>query len=288
MNYDQFVHRMTACVEEGLLPSETVEKHEILKNNGVNAIGLSVRKKEDSIAPVIYLDEYYQCFQQGEKVEDLAMHLLSKSRTDLPAMDWDYQQFSDFQAVKGRIAYKLINWERNEKLLKEIPHLEALDLAIVFYLMIPCKEVDCCSILIRNSHLEQWGIKIPELYRCARKNMPKLCPPVLKPLTEFIEEVSGERLEGDSLYILTNENGIHGASALFYPGMPKRIQELLGSNYYLLPSSVHEFLIVQEDPALRAKNLIAMVREVNATLIQKEELLSDHIYHFNGHNITKI
>ena len=48
------------------------------------------------------------------------------------------------------------------------------------------------------------------------------------------------------------------------------------------------FLIVQEDPALRAKNLIAMVREVNATLIQKEELLSDHIYHFNGHNITKI
>lgn len=288
MNYDQFVQKLLACVKERLLPSETVEKHELLKNNGVCAVGLSIRKKEETVVPVVYLEEYYECFQQGERVEDLAGHLLARSRMALPAPDWDYQQFYDFQAVKDRIAYKLVNGERNETLLKEVPHLAALDLAIVFYLMIPCKEADCCSILIKNSHLEQWKKGIPDLYQCARKNMPKLCPPVLRPLTEFIEELSGERLESCPMYVLTNENGIHGASALLYPGMPERIRTLMKRNYYLLPSSIHEFLIVPEDPAVCADNLNEMVKEVNATQIRKEELLSDHIYYFNGYNITKI
>lgn len=288
MNYEKFVHILLKYVEKELLPSETVEKCEVLKNNGIRAVGLAIRKKEETIAPVIYLEEYYRSFLNGATLEALAVHLLGKSRNAPSAPDWDYHDFLDFEIIKNRIVYKLVNAEKNEPLLKEVPHLAVLDLAVIFYVLIPSGEGVSCSVLIKNSHMELWRVAIPELYRCARKNMPELCPPVFCPLSDFMEKLRGERLEECPLYVLTNEEGINGASALLYPEMPKKIYEAFHCGYYLLPSSIHEFLIVPEDRDVNSLDLVEMVREVNGTQVREDELLSDHIYYFNGCNITKI
>ncbi len=240
MNYEQFVCALMKCTEKKLSESEIVERHEILKNNGVCEVGLAIRSEGEMIAPIIYAEKYYQDYVAGEKLEVLAERLIDRSRNAPAAPGWNYEDFFDFNKVKDRIVYKLVSAERNVKLLEEIPSLPVLDLAIIFYLRISVKESESCSVLIRNAHIDLWKLPIPILYQYAQKNTPMFCPYVLRPMTDFIEELSEEETEDCPMFVLTNETGVNGASAILYPQMPKKIYETLGCNYYLLPASIHE------------------------------------------------
>lgn len=288
MNYEQFICAMMECAKKKLPEDEIVERHEMLKNNGVFSTGLSIRKREKNIAPMIYLEEYYESYQAGEGLETLAERFIRRSKNAPAAPKWDYDSILDFSKMKDRIVYKLINAKRNARLLREVPYLPMLDFAIVFYLMISADKTGSCSVLIKNSYLQLWKLPVSVLYQCARENTPGLCPCVLRPLTEYIEEMSGEKAEECPMLVLTNETGLNGAAAILYPHMPKKIEKQVGGSYYLLPASIHEFLVVPEEEGIRPTELLKLVKEVNDTQIREEELLSDHIYHFDGHNITKM
>ena len=88
--------------------------------------------------------------------------------------------------------------------------------------------------------------------------------------------------------VLSNESGVNGAAVILYPDIPKYIFESIGKNYYILPSSIHEPLIVPEDEFINPSNLQAIVREVNEKHIEPEEFLSDNVYYFDGNIITKM
>ncbi len=287
MNYDQFVQNMYECTKQKLCENVTLEQQKILKNNGVTVTGFSIRKSNDTIAPIIYLEEYYERFLSGEKIEALSDLLIERQEKIEAPSKWDYRSILDFSKVQDRIVYRLIHQERNSELLKEVPHLPMFDLAIVFYIMIPADGFDSCSVLIRNSHIDLWKLPISILYETARYNTPKLCPYVFRSLMEHLQENYG--FAGESpLWVLTNVMGFNGASALLYPQMPKKLYEKLEKPYYLLPSSIHEFLIVEEETPISADHFKEIVQEVNATQVSPEEFLSDSIYYFDGKNITKM
>lgn len=288
MNYEQFICAMLECTKNKLSESEQVEKQEVLKNNGVTSIGLAIRKTDENVAPIIYLEEFYKKYLLGKTVEALSDLLIEKSRSAPSAPIWNYEAIMDFRAIRSRIVYKLINAKKNEKMLQEVPNLPMLDFAIVFYLMIPAGESENCSVLIRNAHMNLWKLPISVLYQCAKENTQRLCPAIFLPLAEFIEDLAGETVEKSPVFVLSNEMGMNGAAAILYPGMPGRIYDILKRNYYLLPASIHEFLVVPEDDAVRPEDLMSMVKEVNETQIRKEELLSNHIYYFDGNIITKM
>jgi hypothetical protein len=111
---------------------------------------------------------------------------------------------------------------------------------------------------------------------------------VLKPLTEFVSQYLNGDVPESPLLVLSNESGVNGAAAIIYPEVPQRIYEYVGKNYYLLPSSVHELLIVPDDGEVDSLSLREIVREVNQTHIEAEEYLSDDIYYFDGEIITKM
>lgn len=286
MNYEQFVSAMLECTKKKLSKNEMIERQEILKNNGVVAVGLAIRKMEESIAPIIYLEDYYKQYQLGKTLEELSKDLIDTSRNAPLPPHWHYEAMLDFQKVKDRIVYKLVNAKKNEKLLQEVPNLPLLDFAVIFYLMIPDEEMENCSVLIRNAHMNLWKLPISLLYQCAKENTQKLCPCIFCPLTAFVKGYEEE--QDCSIMVLSNEMGINGAAAILYPGMPKRIYEALGKTYYLLPATIHEFLIVPETEEIRVEDLVGMVREINEMHVKKEEVLSDGVYYFDGNNITKM
>lgn len=288
MNYEQFVCAMLECTKKRVMESETVEKQEILKNNGVISRGLVIQKAGENIAPIIYLDEFYKKYLLGATVEALSDILIEKSRNIPSAPVWNYEDILDFRKIRNRIVYKLISAKRNQKLLQQVPNLPMLDFAIVFYVMIPAGEAENGSVLIRNEHMNLWELPISVLYQCAKENTQKLCPYTFAMLSEYVKELAGEMIEECPIFVLTNEAGINGATAILYPEMPGIIYEKLQQNYYLLPSSIHEFLIVPEHNDIQPENLRMMVKEVNETMVKKEELLSDHIYYFDGDIITKM
>ena len=288
MNYEQFICAMLEGTEKRLTEMESVERQEILRNNGVCLTGLVVRQKKNCVAPIIYLEEFYEKYLLGADIELLCEFLLQKSRTaHLPSVD-GMKEMLDFEKIRTQIVYKLVNVEKNQRMLTEVPNLPVFDLAIVFYWIVSLGESETSSVLIRNEHMNLWGIPISVLYECAKENTQRLYPPVFRSLDDYMEELMGEKFETGLMYILSNEAGVNGASVLLYPGIPGKIHKILKRNYYLLPSSIHEFLVVPEDPFISPENLKSIVREVNAAHLKEEELLSDQIYYFDGDIITKM
>ena len=288
MNYEEFVMFMLECVSTRLPRTVVVEKQEILKNNDVKLIGLAFRKEGLCAAPVIYLEEYYKRYCMGASMETLVEHLLRRSEQTPPVPKWDYENILDFTKVRPFVIYKLINARRNQALLKKVPNLPLLDFAIVFYVMIPVNETENCSVLIQNVHMNYWKLPISVLYECAKENTEKLCPYVFHSLSEYVENYTGEYVPDSELYILSNEMGLNGAAAILYPDVPKKIYDKIGGSYYLLPSSVHEFLIIRKEYGNSPETLKRIVWDVNENHLAPEEYLSDSIYYFDGNIITKI
>lgn len=288
MNYEEFVSMMYECVKERLQETMVVEKQEILKNNGVKVIGLALRKEEAPAAPIIYLEDYYKKYCLGADMETLAEHLIRRGKQTPPVPKWNYENILDFRKVRSYVVYKLIHAERNQELLKKVPNLPLMDFAIVFYVIIPVNKTENCSVLIQNVHMNYWKLPISVLYQCAKENTKTLFPYIFRPLSEYVEGYTGEYIPKSELYILSNEMGVNGAATILYPGVPKEIYDKIGGSYYLLPSSVHEFLVIRKEYGNCPESLKEIVRDVNEHHIAPEEYLSDSIYYFNGNIITKI
>lgn len=288
MSYEQFVCTFKECVQKMLPESARVEQQRIVKNNGVVQVGLSIREKEEMAAPVIYLEEFYEKYLAGASMEELGGALIALNRRYLAFPAWDYMEILDFQKTKDRIVYKLVNAKLNERLLREVPHLPMFDLAVVFYLVISPENSEKCSLLIRNEHMNYWKQPVSVLYELAKRNTPRLLPVMVKPLSKYVEEITGESIEGTPILMLTNEVYTNGAAAVLYPKVPGWIWKHLGRNYYLLPASVHEFLIVPEYSRINPAHLKEIVWQVNETELAPEDRLSDSIYYFDGESITKI
>ena len=190
--------------------------------------------------------------------------------------------FTDYDRLKSTVAYKLINAEKNQELLKKIPHLPYLDLAIVFYCLLADTPVGNATVLIHNSHMKLWNIRCADLYRDAKANMGKLLPARLSGMAEVIRELSGGREEpenvGVPMYVLTNTQKSLGAACILYDGVLKSCAARLGEAYYVLPSSVHEVIMVPVSAVGDEQELTAMVRDINRTQVRDTEVLSDNIY----------
>lgn len=288
MNYEQFVQEIETCIKKKLPEYECIERQEILKNNGKKLIGLSMQKAGEDIAPIIYLEEFYEMYLDGDCIEDLCKDIITlRNASTTPSSD-QYQNFFDFEKVQTNIVYRLINFEKNEELLKGIPHLPMMDFAIVFCVVVPVGNSDYYSLLIRNEHMDLWKVSISLLYEKARENTPKMFPKVLCELSYYMN--LPQEMEGfqSPFWILTNEVGSYGATTLLYPEIFREIYQKLNCRYYMLPSSIHEFLILSEYHCDSIEYLKNMVAEANGTVVEPKEFLSNGVYYFDGMNITKM
>lgn len=268
MNYKEFVYTMRDAVKEEISDHCKVEVHTVRKNNGKDKVGLVIIQRGIDISPTIYLEEFYEKYLNGEDVTDLAhsiCEIYSHIKFEEP---YPYQNLLQFEFVKERIVYKIIHHKMNEILLKDVPFVEYLDLAIVFYVVLENTEHGIATMLIRNEHLERWGVKKEEVAHLAAENTPDLLPAEMMQMT-------------DEMYVLTNENRNLGASVILYPELLTNMGKYLRNNFYVLPSSIHEVILIPESFELDAVKLTKMVREVNRTEVDPEEILSDHVYYFD-------
>lgn len=207
----------------------------------------------------------------------------------------DMKYFLEYVNVKNNIVYKLIHTERNRELLEDIPYIEFLDLSIVFQCLISKKESHLETLLIHNVHTKLWGVTVEELYRAAEENTQKLLPHELRNMADVMEEIMKEEdaeefnhgdcmaeLESTKpLYVLTNKKGIDGAVSMIYPGLLKDFADRIGSGFYIIPSSVHEVLLLPSENTEDRENLKDMVKEINDTQMEAEEILSYSMYWFD-------
>ena len=85
----------------------------------------------------------------------------------------------------------------------------------------------------------------------------------------------------DTMFVLTNDTKVNGAAAILNDDIRQEIAEKVG-DFYMLPSSIHETLIIPKDAGMEFKELEQMVQEVNQTQVAPGERLSDHVYEYDA------
>lgn len=285
MNYQEFVGSVTGFLRETLPFGTELSLVPLEKNNGVILEGLTVRKEGERAAPAIYLDSYYQEYLAGRSIRQIQEDILECCEDREFSEHFDTDFFGDYRKVRSTIVYKLIHYEKNRELLKKIPHVPFLNLAVVFYSLLPDTPAGSATVLIYNSHLEYWKISCQELYRDAKQNTPRLLPAEMKTMSEVLSEFSdgldNTEEDGIPMYVLTNSRKALGAACILYDNMLKHCAEWLGSAYYLLPSSIHEVILIPKSAVSDQRELAAMVRDINRTQVLKTEVLSDQIYFYS-------
>ena len=280
MTYFQFIHAVETKVKKEVEEEKTVSIHTNVKNNGVRRSGIMISEKGINISPTIYLEEYFHQFRMGYPLEQIAKDIVGLYEKIRFQNSWeDGEKVKDYEFVKDKIIYRLIGREENQELLKEIPYKSYLDLAIIYYVLLEVDEYGMASMMVRAEHMDMWKVTEEDLYYRASKNTQELLPYEFAPMRTVIEELLGLGMEegpAEKMYILSNEMRSYGAAALIYPDCLRKIAGVVGENFFVIPSSVHELLLVSAEDVWRAQEMTEMIRCVNQTGVAPEEILSDH------------
>ena len=253
MTYCQFVQEVKEKVKEGVKADQSVTLYTSVKNNGVKRTGLMFSEQGINVAPAIYLESFYEDYQKGQRLEDVADEILvlyGKVKAD---HSWEEDCFQCYEKVRDRIVLVDVNVHGT------------------------------VSLLIREPLLLEWKVSVKELYDQALQNTPSLFPYEFRALRAVIEEVfpSDRQSEEEYMYVLSNRFQSFGAAVILYPNRLKQIGCVMDDDYYVLPSSVHEVLIVPAEYVRNRQMLDEMVREVNQICVEEEEILSDHAYYYD-------
>ena len=290
-NYALFKQQLLTSLRE-FLPADTrISIDSFSHNNRLSLDGLTILEPGSNISPTIYLESYFEQYEQGTDFTKIRQQILQYYHEHRYVQNIDVSFFTSLVKVRPRIVYKLIHYGKNRELLKEIPHFTYLDLAITFYYLVPGESSENASILIHNSHLAFWNISKDNLLLFAQQNTMQLLPDSFLPLTDLIcsilpgaeaaeisEEYSANPLP---MYVLTNKRRYFGACCILYPDVLKKISEKLNDDLILLPSSVHEFILIPSRFADHPGDFQNIVHEINVTGVAPEEILSDSIYFYN-------
>lgn len=284
MEIREFTQKVQESVSKRLGKDYEVRIQKVQKNNNVSFYGLLILSKKSNVSPTIYLDSFFDAYARGAELSEIVSKIISLYREDAPGKDINMDFFKCFEKVKDRICYRLISAEANSGLLEKIPYVPFLDMAITFYYAYQGQEIGSGTILIYNSHVQLWGTCVRELMCLARENTPRLFKWEIRSMRELLGE--GENTEGEpeeEMYpeVLSNEQRTFGAASILYPGLLEELAGRVQKNFYILPSSVHEVILLADNGNGDPRMLRQIVEEVNATQVEPQEVLSSQIYYYD-------
>ena len=261
------------------------------QNNGTEQTGIDIRKEQGEEMAHLCLDAYYEQYLAGMTVEEAARDI------------WDifnsFEQsgvseglLNDFEKVKNKVVFSLVNYGMNKERLESMPYVPYLDLAILFYVLLERTENGERTAVITNKELAAWGTTKEELLRLARQNTPRLYMAEVNSLNDvmksfvkdkkskdFFDEFIGE--EELPLYVLSNRHNVKGAAVILYDGLLKEMSKVLGHDLLILPSSVHEVLVMAYDKTMDFLSIRDMVEHINEVEVPVCDVLSNQIYRYN-------
>ena len=258
------------------------------KNNGVTLTGITAYRPGGNGGAIIYLEGYYEECHKGRMtpgaVAEEVWHRLVEHCNDLDGVD--LKLLWGWEAARENIRVKLVNREMNHRLLKKVPYRKFLDLAAIYYVTVDGLPVGVdAAFTVTDRIMVAWGKGEEELYQTAVSNMRLDGEPVFEGMGEILRGMMPDTaswpalcMPGAGMYVLTNQGKIFGAAELLDGGTLSRIGDRLGSDLVVLPSSVHESIIVLAGGGMSYEKLAAIVREVNSAQVAEQERLSDHIY----------
>ena len=286
MRFDEFVSIVAEKILDYLpktFAEAEVKLETVIKNNDLKLTGITIRREESNICPTIYLDPYYEAYKAGEEMDKILGKIAdTRMRTDIKG-PFDADQFKDFDWVKDMIVPRLVNKEQNLEQLTERPYSAIADLAVTYHILLFNGNA---STPVTNDFMKVWGIETEELHELAVRNMARLIPGTFRGMSVVMNTICGDKTdvldpENEMLFVLSNKGGWYGAAAVLDDKIMKSVVKRVGEKFYVLPSSVHELLVVPSNIGMDVGQLKEMVTSINASEVALEERLSDNVYRYS-------
>lgn len=274
-----------------------VNVQEIVKSNDLKLTGLIINEPGKNMSPTIYIDSYVDEFRNGEDIDALIGNIadLYIDCNEPPELKSEVDKITDFDSIKDKLVTKIINTEFSSEYLKGIPHKEFGDLSVICQILLSENRGNTASVTIKDDLLKTWGKDFDEVIAIASENDLKITQPRLVPMQAMITQLMyGEDFKQEGflpdreeeeipMFVLGTDDKYNGAKLLNKPELLEQIAEFFGTDFIVLPSSIHESIIIPQtdDLPYDITELGKMVREVNGSEVRPEEVLSDHAYVYN-------
>lgn len=277
----------------------------VVKNNGVELDAASIYVEGKHISPNIYLKPFYDSYTMGKPLNFILTEIIYQYIKCSNNNDINITDIREFNNIKNNIVIRVINYEKNMETLKNCPHKRFLDLAITFRCIINEDEIGLATIMITNKEFGNWNINIEELYQLALFNTMQRYPWQMIPISKVVldcfedrikelplevsEELKNLKLEetGVNMFILTNQTKTFGAACMLYDNVIRNFARVQEANVYILPSSIHEVMLIPEDDMTSVDFLQNLLYEANQSSVGLIDLLSDNVYYYDR-NMDKI
>ena len=290
MTIKHFVDEVAHALQEHLGEHYIVDATTTIKNNSIELSGVRIRHEEDPIFPTIYLNDSFELYMNNRiSLSEIVIQAAESYRQSRKSIETlDPLDSTVFENCRDKIVYRLISQEQNREMLEKIPYIPFMDLAITFHVIVTINPPSLHSLKITNELQESWGISTQKLFQLASDNTPRLMPSRIVNMQDMVGEVLPANCsefdltneKKTDMIIITNTLGVNGAAVILYPGMLASLAKEYNTDFYVIPSSIHEVILVTTDDDSMMAEYRLLVHDVNDQFVDPEEILSDQVYYY--------
>ena len=295
MDYETFKMKLSQDIYQTLCDSgmeNVTMRFQNIEKLNQNYESLTVIPENGVFGATLNLETAFAEYNRNgdyKNVLDKSVDVVLAGIDRMPAVD--LENLLNYEAMKKTLAIDIISAERNEILLQKVPHELMEDMAAVYRFVLNNSEAGRETVLVTKDMLNNMGITEEQLMSDAKEIAPKIRPVVIQGMNEVMKEKMGEEEfekidlpneENEILFLASVPDGICGAGVLAYPNFMEQAADIIGGDFFILPSSIHEVLLVPDDGSWSARALKTLVENVNETEVRPEEKLTDSVYHYDS------
>ncbi|MCR4688569.1 MAG: DUF5688 family protein [Saccharofermentans sp.] len=271
-------------------------EHKVSKvNEELTGITITPKDKKGSyVAPTFYLERMYEQYLEEGNFERTMVNQ-AKYLEDSVKVAPKIPDLSDLSSFKNKIIFQLISKNMNASLIEKCPHREFEDLTVIYRAITHVDQRGLSGFIVTNEVCQSAGWSEEDLYEHARKNTPHMLPFMVErieqTLLRLVNDRRGSKVDmteefpgfnnipnNERVYVVTNSIGYFGADALLYPDVIKRAADIIGTDCYVLPSSIHDLIILSAEFYKGRSKLLKLVKDTNMTQVSSQDKLSDSVY----------
>ena len=283
MNFEEFTEFMRDEIKD-FLPDEYQDANIMVSEihkQGKSYTGITLADDDHTTMPVINLNQFYEKYENGDTTDKILYEMSEIIERQTP--DVNMELFTDYSQAKDNLFIRVCNPEKNADYLEGKPFSAREDLVVTYHIRLDVS-VDGAGIAstpVTDQMLKMFGVSPQQLHDDAVANSEKIMP---AQFTSMMKLMTGMEPDPDDpqMMVLTNEHAINGAAAMFYEGQLDSVAEQMGGNVFILPSSIHEVIILPDNGEFQVAELESMVKSINATQVAPDEQLSDRVYHYDA------
>lgn len=279
-NFEAFCQAVADNIKDYLPPEyadSDVELTSVIKNHDVPLTGITIHKDKSNLAPTLYLNSVFE-----EILRKLAGTYMNAVKNVPLREEFSPSWITDYTKARERIVCRLCSMEQNQTYLRGKVYRQMDDFAVTYHILLNEDAGTVASVAVTEDLLKNFGISKDEFHDQAMENTMRMCPPVVRPLAEVMASLGTETDSVPPLYVLSNKQMVNGAVGILFPEVMDMVEQELGDECYVIPSSVHELLLFPKSFSQDYRLIDEIIREVNQTEVQPEEILDEHVYELHA------